>query len=232
MGNLDELQCKSPQMLHHNITKLFPKIKLIKSSKKQSGNILITLLNNEEALKVIAGWQANYLGNNTTVSLLGNKPPPNASYHNCIIMKNIPIDIIDSALLSELKEQYPSIKSVNRFVKDGKQLPVLKAEFDSLNEKEHILINGCYIGNLFFIPEDFVHVKKPLQCFKCYKFGHISTTCRNSTRKCSNCSEAHDYKDCKSNVSKCLNCCGSHASISKSCPIYETEFKKCNKVPI
>ena len=46
-----------------------------------------------------------------------------------------------------------------------------------------------------------------IRCFKCQKFGHISTKYQ-SGEKCGHCSEDHLFRDCpnKNQESKCANC--------------------------
>ncbi|KAF2905065.1 hypothetical protein ILUMI_01108 [Ignelater luminosus] len=46
-----------------------------------------------------------------------------------------------------------------------------------------------------------------VQCFKCYRFGHKSDKCKESTQVCGKCgNNGHDFKNCKSNYTKCIVC--------------------------
>ena len=74
------------------------------------------------------------------------------------------------------------------------------------------------------MPKEYVKVKKPLICFKCSTFGHISLNCKNKL-KCPKCSGNHMLKDCKNANLKCPNCNGNHFATDKSCPTYLANFK-------
>lgn len=67
------------------------------------------------------------------------------------------------------------------------------------------------------------YIPNPLRCFKCQKFGHHGSKCRQETPTCPICSEkGHDGKDC-SNTPKCANCNGPHTSFDKECSRWKTE---------
>lgn len=44
------------------------------------------------------------------------------------------------------------------------------------------------------------------RCFKCSKFGHLSSKCTSNTQICHKCSDNHFSKDCNSDHLKCINC--------------------------
>lgn len=62
------------------------------------------------------------------------------------------------------------------------------------------------------------YVEPVIQCFKCYRYGHIKGNCRGEI-KCAVCGE-QAHGNCQKSV-RCRNCGGNHKSISKVCPIYE-----------
>lgn len=64
--------------------------------------------------------------------------------------------------------------------------------------------------------------KRPMQCFKCFEYGHVISKCPNPAR-CRICSEEHelDY-DCNK-PRYCLHCKGPHSPNSKSCEVYKLE---------
>ncbi|GIX97336.1 uncharacterized protein CDAR_427381 [Caerostris darwini] len=47
---------------------------------------------------------------------------------------------------------------------------------------------------------------EPIQCFKCYKYGHLQAKCIESEQCCSTCPEKHSYKTCKQDTESCRNC--------------------------
>lgn len=68
--------------------------------------------------------------------------------------------------------------------------------------------------------------QRPLQCFKCFRFGHPSRVCHN-TRLCSTCSGLF-HEDCRLEA-KCINCNNNHKSTDKICPKFKIEEEAINK---
>lgn len=75
----------------------------------------------------------------------------------------------------------------------------------------------------------------PVQCYKCYRFGHFATKCKMKTDICSHCnSTSHTYTTCpnKNLEPSCVNCCRAkaevykgHSAITKTCPVYRRHMK-------
>lgn len=61
---------------------------------------------------------------------------------------------------------------------------------------------------------------KPMQCYRCFKFGHPSKYCKNN-KVCINCS-AQEHGHCL-NDTKCVNCLNGHKANDKNCPEYKKE---------
>lgn len=65
----------------------------------------------------------------------------------------------------------------------------------------------------------FDYVEPPRRCFKCQRFGHVSSRCQDRAR-CSHCSGLHDVRDCDvvSSPPKCINCKAAHKASYLRCP--------------
>ena len=72
-----------------------------------------------------------------------------------------------------------------------------------------------------------VFVPNPLRCYKCQRFGHGSSSCRQSAR-CQTCGEApHDGSSCTA-PKVCLSCGSSDHPVSSSqCPVWKDEKSIC-----
>ena len=71
--------------------------------------------------------------------------------------------------------------------------------------------------------------RNPMQCYNCYKFGHMAKTCRNK-KCCSMCGDPH-HDDTRIGLTpRCANCKGSHKSIDSRCQIYEKNKLLCEKM--
>lgn len=76
------------------------------------------------------------------------------------------------------------------------------------------------IGYLDLVTRDYI--PDPLRCYRCQKFGHMATSCKNMAL-CVRCAkEEHKPEECKTGL-ECINCGGPHAASWRSCPIYQEE---------
>ncbi|XP_037520998.1 uncharacterized protein LOC119397645 [Rhipicephalus sanguineus] len=66
------------------------------------------------------------------------------------------------------------------------------------------------------------YVPKPLQCYKCFKIGHVRGVCGNNV-VCPRCAESHSKDACGATVLRCPNCHGAHEASSKDCPRLRNE---------
>lgn len=70
------------------------------------------------------------------------------------------------------------------------------------------------------------YIEPVKQCYNCYKYGHLSTVCRNK-KKCRNCGD-NFHGECNRNTS-CMNCNGMHPANWKGCQEYIFTIKDCNQ---
>lgn len=64
---------------------------------------------------------------------------------------------------------------------------------------------------------------RPLQCVRCWRYGHTVKGCRSSAR-CRICGEDHVTSECKSTVEKCCLCNDSHPADYDNCPAKSKEM--------
>jgi len=205
-----------------NFASLFPNMKIKSAYKKPNKDVTVILFNEFDAMSVISKWNQTYFGSNTSVSR------PGASVVNSVIIKDMPLKLMENELLNEIQEQYNSATEITRFKKDNKLMPVVKVDFNSVTDFNKCLTNGVTVKNMFFNPVAYRALRKPLRCYNCNKFGHISSNCK-SKKTCSTCAaEGHCFKDCSSNEFKCINCSGAHKAISTDCPVYKQILEKIN----
>ena len=63
-------------------------------------------------------------------------------------------------------------------------------------------------------------VPNPLRCYKCRKFGHVSSKCKHSVI-CARCSETGHNDDSCTKAFKCANCGEYYTTYTKKCSIYK-----------
>lgn len=108
--------------------------------------------------------------------------------------------------------------------KDGKSIFVNRQSV-ILTFEGNVLPPEIRINSVIFSVENFYG--KVTQCFKCFKYGHISKQCRSTNTVCFNCgkTKSNDHA-CTENDIICINCKSSqHKSYSKNCPEYEKQRK-------
>lgn len=102
--------------------------------------------------------------------------------------------------------------------------------FNLINKKEVL-----YIG--WRKCKYFEHINV-IQCYKCWKFGHMSQQCTNVNIVCPKCSQNHKQEECKSEVYKCVNCKfasevlklqhinSDHTAYNRKCEAYKKVFEQ------
>ena len=64
------------------------------------------------------------------------------------------------------------------------------------------------------------YIQAPLQCKKCFLFGHTKKYCKKEIVTCEVCSlNIHDPTPCSK--LECVNCKSSHRANGKNCPVYK-----------
>ena len=126
-------------------------------------------------------------------------------------------DMEEEDILEELKPQ--GVTSVRRMIvqRGGKRIitGTYVLTFGTSELPNRINLGYIIVRVAQFIPN-------PLRCFKCQKFGHGQSSCRNK-QICFRCGhEGHEGKDCTENP-QCKNCQGDHMASSKDCPQWKKE---------
>ncbi|CAF0730873.1 unnamed protein product [Didymodactylos carnosus] len=103
--------------------------------------------------------------------------------------------------------KYEKLERLQNFKKDGPGTTVKLTFADSFN-RDTIVRTGLHLQHLTIIAEPAKYLTKPIQCYKCLGFGHISKYCRATQQVCTRCTEAHNSKDCDkdANQIKYKNC--------------------------
>ena len=120
----------------------------------------------------------------------------------------------EDTILKGLKSQ--GVVGVKRFGKGDsiEQSHTYLLTFQIPTLPESVNIGYFRVKTKLFIPQ-------PRRCFKCQRFGHLASRCRNKAI-CKHCGhDAHD-NEC-SQPPSCPNCKGGHGPRSKKCPKYIEE---------
>ena len=148
---------------------------------------------------------------------------------NVLILKGIQVNILENEVKNILNEKYSSVTSVDRFKrKDGRLMSLMKVDLNNKEEYDNLLSNGIFIKHQYFAAEQYISVKKPNICRKCWQIGHFTDQCKND-RCCKICLSTDHFDNCNLNK-KCINCNGSHLSNDINCPKYQDFLKKFNNI--
>uniref|UniRef100_A0A8D9F1D8 CCHC-type domain-containing protein n=1 Tax=Cacopsylla melanoneura TaxID=428564 RepID=A0A8D9F1D8_9HEMI len=92
-----------------------------------------------------------------------------------------------------------------------------------------ILFEGQFLPSfvyLFHVKGEIEAYMQPvIQCFKCFRYGHVNSRCKSSVQKCRNCastiSDSIDKHGCANSSPCCINCNAAHSATNKDqCPEY------------
>ena len=213
--------------LKEEFNKHFDKMKINHCKRTRYGNILIELTTEDDVSTVIDNWKPTYFTNGdssqvSTEALRMNKSRPKR-FEGVItkVIKELENETIEDALT---EEGYTEAKA-NRFQKEGNRLNTVMLTFSNEAELNTAITKGVFIGRMHFRVYRYTPTKRPMQCYRCNKFGHPAKWCRGN-RKCVYCSSIdHVGTDCshRDNYDRhhCSNCQGNHSSRSHTCPAYK-----------
>ena len=146
------------------------------------------------------------------------------------LCKDVPLKFAENWLINHIQESYKSVTSVDRFKKDGKQLHTIKISCSDSETAGSLISDGIVIDGDFYACEKCNNIKKPLQCYQCWRFGHTSQNCTND-QICLKCSGKHAANDCEeSDRPCCTNCKHAHFSNSKKCTVFLKKLAHLNGV--
>lgn len=124
----------------------------------------------------------------------------------------------DEELKAEPALQEQGVVDVRRFRKGGPTMT--------------LTIQGTVAPEAIFFGYDRCRTKlftqAPLQCFRCFEFGHPKIRCQ-ANEVCRNCSEVHSIiKDDEGKTicekpARCRNCNGPHSPTTRACPVFKQE---------
>ena len=132
-------------------------------------------------------------------------------------------------IIKDIRERHPHIGLADALIlpnkfQDHRRLKAIKFIFDSTEHAEAALSSGFSVCN-FNIPSDQLvkhrNADAPsiIQCFKCFRFDHPTSACREDRIFCSICGRPnHHFKECPTPQEPCcINCGEEHVPVSINC---------------
>ena len=195
----------------------------------KGGSLMIELTSKEDAQRVEESWQASYFaeGDIQTECKILEK------LTWAVIIKDVPTGISDSNIAISLRRHYPGA-TANRFVTRNKTpLRTIKVNFQSEEDWANCVSQGVKIEQQIYSAEEYKPRRRVIQCFNCYRFGHVAKLCHQNHATCSTCGYDHHSSKCTSSKRDyCVNCdVFGHDATAKECPVYLDILKKLNLQP-
>lgn len=145
-----------------------------------------------------------------------------------VLLSGVPVDVTFDDILQAI-HLVPGIQQ-------GK-LEIIKG-FQGRTGLRHILVTTDNMNSEILVKRsriliDMVSVRvsrffEITRCFRCQRFGHISTHCRFAPR-CACCGNSHDTRQCTSKIISCCNCPdpgSSHRADSQDCPVFQEKRRE------
>ena len=218
--DIDKTVAKGSDKIRSSFNSLFRDMKIKHCFVSKGGSIFIELDSEEDATSVQNAWKKEFF-TNPNVNNAVTSCTLFAKIQNSIILKGVSPDITDDELTNMLSSKYPSAKT-KRFIKrDGTRLTTVKVDFTDLQHKQSAMTDGITLGHTIISPENYIPKQRIIQCYNCFKYGHVAKLCHQNHPTCQICAGHHSQDDCHQQSTKCRNCLSTnHYATSKDCPVY------------
>lgn len=198
----------------------------ISRSHPTNPKIFVQFRKQESVGSVISNWNFQTFGGSKVRKPMP-KPQPCSG-----VARGVPLDIPDDDLLAAVQTVCPGA-STKRLttMKNGTRTPlhVVKIIFTSPTQLKDAIAHGLLLScpdmgyNISVGVEAERFRRSVIQCYKCYKFGHIAINCVNA-KVCRDCGSG-DHSgvgQCSASQVVCVNCNGDHtASNWHKCQVYK-----------
>ncbi|XP_055584978.1 uncharacterized protein LOC129737843 [Uranotaenia lowii] len=135
------------------------------------------------------------------------------------VISGIPLEMKDEEVkhFIKAKAEIDSVFRMHRY-KDKKKEPTYKM---GVVFRTNTLPNDISIYSVIHKVQPYI--RKPIICFKCLRYNHLSKNCKALIEKCMSCAVEHSTEN-SCNVLKCLYCPNSnHKTTDKVCPRWKKE---------
>lgn len=179
-------------------------------------NLVIRVRSEKKAEKLL---QLQELIDETKVKVTEH---PKLNQSRCIVTCHSVSELTDEELQVELEDQ--GVTGVHRFLKKGARTNTMVITTRGTVAPKEIAFG-------YEICRTRPYKDSPMQCFRCYSFGHTKAKCGSERETCRNCSGDHpiqkdeEGKTICDNPPKCKNCTGKHSPATRACPRYAEEEK-------
>ena len=218
---------KGSSEIKKEFNKLYRDVPIEHCFASKGGSIFIELASEEEATRVVNSWKTSFFADSNRGPRDGTVCKLLSSIQNSVIVKAVPTEFKEDFIQDCIQENYPGAQ-VKRFVKAGKvELRTIKIDLTTPEQSEKMIERGLFIHNLSLRAEKYIPRQRVIQCYHCYKFGHVAKFCHQKKPTCPLCAQNHYPEECDQTTQLCCNCASpSHYATSKNCPKFKTVLER------
>ncbi|KAL5252234.1 hypothetical protein ACHWQZ_G015129 [Mnemiopsis leidyi] len=218
---------KGSSEIKKEFNKLYEGVSIENCFASKGGSIFIELTNEDVAKKVVDNWKTYYFTDRDKGPKEGTVCKLLSSVQNSVIVKAVPTDLAEEFIEKSIEELYPGAR-VKRFVKTGNvKLRTVKIDFIIPGQSDEMIKNGLLLNNLLFRAEKYIPRQRVIQCYHCYKFGHVAKFCHQKKPTCPFCAQAHYHEECDHTRQLCCNCLSpNHYATNRNCPKFQAVLEK------
>jgi hypothetical protein len=215
---VDKKYLENPAKLKPELDNLLPNIQILQVKTTLNNNLIINFPDNENLNNFMKN-EVIFVNNNKIILDKERK------------IKKIKFEIIIKGLSHEVSQEFideiekAGIEKISRF-SNRDNYKMIKGECKNKEVMNELIKKGLFINYCKFKVEKYLSPIKPIQCFKCQKFGHYSSACVQTSLICVKCTGNHRISECKSDKLKCANCSLEHTSSFGGCKIYQQNLKE------
>ena len=218
----DRRLVKDGSTIKKNFNKVYKDLKIANAFTSKGGSVFVELMSKDDARTVVNTWKESYFIEHQAKSVQpGSKCKLLADLSKSVIIKGVSTAIEEIYINNTFNEIYPGASATRFIKKDSTVLKVVKIDFKTHQDQQHCLAEGILIEGIKYDPEEYKPRQRVVQCYNCYRFGHVAKFCKDSHHTCRHCSGKHSDDKCRSdNPLKCRNCGGRHIATHKQCTAY------------
>lgn len=214
---VDKEYANNPTKIKNDLDANYPNVKIKSTRITMKGNLIVEFDNLDELRRFASA--GSKIKCEKSIILEDRK-----EIHE-IVIKGIKYKVAAN-YIEEIKKQ--GIIGISEFNKRKEDYNMIKAVCIDANTVNRLLNTGIKIEYCNYKAEKYIKQIRPVQCYKCQKFGHISNKCLETESTCVRCGDKHKLSECKAeaNLQKCSNCHGNHTSSFAGCSVYQKHLKE------
>ncbi|CAM4834488.1 unnamed protein product [Rotaria magnacalcarata] len=145
-------------------------------------------------------------------------------------VKRVDLEIPDNRITEALTKVGLNVVNVTLLNRKEGNMPAstIKITFIDANNRNTFIHTGPQVDSMHFNAEAASQNKKPVQCYICLQYNHVTKYCKTKQQICAKSGNNHRIKQCTAanDAIKCNNCKGKHLATDNDCPSFLEQEKR------